>query len=261
MNASGDIYVGDALNGVADVFAPEATGPTQTLTVKVEGAGTVTCEIEGSGKPEACASEYPEGDKLVLTAKADPGSKFAGWKEACSGTGECKVTMSAPVKVTAEFTANTKVALTIKETGTGAGKGKVQCNVNKAGFGTCAPEYSEGTELILKGAAESGATFEGWSDGKGSASSCSGTGECPFTITEPSEVTAMIGTSTKQPLSVKVEGAGTVTCEIEGSGKPEGCASEYPEGDKLVLTAKADPASNSPAGKKRARAPGNVRSR
>jgi hypothetical protein len=40
---------------------------------------------------------------VTLNQEAAAGSKFSGWSGACSGTGECKVTMSAAESVTASF--------------------------------------------------------------------------------------------------------------------------------------------------------------
>jgi hypothetical protein len=48
-------------------------------------------------------SAYFQGSEVELTATPGKGSAFGGWSGACSGTGTCKVTMSAAKSVTAEF--------------------------------------------------------------------------------------------------------------------------------------------------------------
>jgi len=53
--------------------------------------------------------------------------------------------------------------------------------------GTCTVD--DDTAISLTGTADTGSTFAGWSGGTGSASGCSGTGNCSFNITEDSGVT------------------------------------------------------------------------
>ena len=47
--------------------------------------------------------DYVSGTAVALTATPDPGTVFAGWSGACSGTGECDVTMDSDRSVTATF--------------------------------------------------------------------------------------------------------------------------------------------------------------
>jgi hypothetical protein len=86
--------------GAGPKIPPLTTYPL-TVTKAGNGGGTVECTT-GNG-PEACASEYPEGSKVTLTATAESGSKFTGWSGACAGTGSCKVTISAAESVGAVF--------------------------------------------------------------------------------------------------------------------------------------------------------------
>jgi hypothetical protein len=47
---------------------------------------------------------YNYNTKVIATAIADPGSKFAGWSgEGCTGTGTCEVTMTAARAVSVTF--------------------------------------------------------------------------------------------------------------------------------------------------------------
>jgi hypothetical protein len=180
--------------------SPSAAEYPLTYTTAGSGSGTVACEIQGSGileEPCTSGSKYPEGAEVKLIEKPGPGSTFIGWgvtgqPGVCPGAvSECVVTMSAAESVTATFNAalGAKLQLTIHEAGTGTGK--VECEVNNSGrFEACTAEYDEGTKITLKGTAEPGTVFEGWSGGAGSASSCVGTGPCTFTINALSEVTA-----------------------------------------------------------------------
>jgi hypothetical protein len=215
-----------------------------TIMMAGTGAGTVECNT-GSGAG-VCHQGYTEGTKVTLTATPNLSSTFAGWSvagqpSACPGTGSCEVTMSAEESVTATFnlTLVTKFPLTVTKAGTGTGT--VECEVNAAGhFEACAAEYSEGTKLVLKGTAEAGSTFEGWTAGTGSAASCTGTSNCSFTIKEASGVTATFNVSVapKDKLTVTKAGTGTgtVECEVNAAGHFEACAAEYSEGTKVKLT-------------------------
>jgi hypothetical protein len=65
------------------------------MTQAGAGNGTLTANPTGPS--------YPAGTSVTLTAIPDAGSVFAGWSEACSGSGACKVTMDADKEVTATF--------------------------------------------------------------------------------------------------------------------------------------------------------------
>jgi hypothetical protein len=68
------------------------------------GTGTVTSSPAGISCGSTCSHSYPSGTQVTLTAKAAVGSTFAGWSgSGCSGTGTCKVKMSAAKSVTATF--------------------------------------------------------------------------------------------------------------------------------------------------------------
>lgn len=92
-------------SGYAQTYSnSSATDYPLTVTTAGTGSGTVECESEGSGTAGACAREYAEGASVVLRATASSGAVFAGWSgEGCSGTGICKLTMSAARSVTATF--------------------------------------------------------------------------------------------------------------------------------------------------------------
>lgn len=80
--------------------------PVQTLAVSVTGSGqgTVTSEPSGISCPPLCGAGFGEGTEVTLIASAAPGSDFAGWSGACSGTAAaCTVTMSAAESLGAEF--------------------------------------------------------------------------------------------------------------------------------------------------------------
>jgi hypothetical protein len=45
-----------------------------------------------------------QNSTITLTVAADTGSIFTGWSGACTGTGDCVVTLDAAKAVTATFT-------------------------------------------------------------------------------------------------------------------------------------------------------------
>jgi DNA-binding beta-propeller fold protein YncE len=90
------VTMGESDAGVGADFQPVP----HVLTIALSGAGhgMVAC----NGGP--CASTYPGGTKLALSATADPGSTFAGWNGGgCAGTGSCSITVDADTTVTAMF--------------------------------------------------------------------------------------------------------------------------------------------------------------
>jgi Ca2+-binding RTX toxin-like protein len=76
------------------------------LTVSVGGTGAGTVTAPGIACPGDCAQGYVTGAAVALIAAPAPGSSFAGWSGACSGSAStCTVTMSSSTSVTAEFRA------------------------------------------------------------------------------------------------------------------------------------------------------------
>ena len=79
--------------------------PTQTLSVTKDGtgAGTVTSAPAGINCGVTCSFAFEQGKEVALAAVPASGSAFAGWGGACTGTGSCRVPMSAAKSVTATF--------------------------------------------------------------------------------------------------------------------------------------------------------------
>jgi hypothetical protein len=76
-----------------------------SLTVSKAGAGsgTVTSLPAGIQCGNLCSTSYKQGTSVTLTPTPASNSRFAGWSGACTGTGACRVTMSASRAVTASF--------------------------------------------------------------------------------------------------------------------------------------------------------------
>jgi hypothetical protein len=213
------------------------------------GEGRVECKVYGIWEPE-CESyaEYPSGTSITLRPVPDTGSEFSGWTggtgsaEICNekGTGTCTFAIKAESYVEAPFKL---IEYTLTVNFAGEGEGEVECEAEWAEpcESGVANAYPYGAEVILTPTAPEGSEFAGWSAGSGSASTCSGTEPCHFTITANSSVTA---TFDLEP-SLEVEagagsGEGVVECEVES--RREACEVEarYPKGTELTLIGKPE---------------------
>ena len=79
------------------------------LDVTVSGSGLVTAN-DGSiwCNSGTCTATYVPGSLITLTSVPNPGMVFSGWSGGgCSGTGDCVVTVTDVVAVSAGFTADT----------------------------------------------------------------------------------------------------------------------------------------------------------
>ncbi len=79
------------------------TLPPKTLTVAKTGRGLVSSSPAGIYCGSACTHTYPYGSAVTLTAQAASHWRFASWKGACSGTGNCRLKLSANRWVAARF--------------------------------------------------------------------------------------------------------------------------------------------------------------
>jgi len=187
-------------------FSATKTPRLLTVTGGGNGSGKVTapavgeapalsCSIQsGSYSPSACDEAYGWKSNVTLTATADPGSSFAGWSGACSGTGTCKVMMVQSKDVKATFNGMGVATYTLSVTGTGTGSGIVKtptgfspainCTITSGTrSGTCSASYTSNTSVSLASTATTG-SFDGW------GGACSGTGSCVLAMTADRAVTA-----------------------------------------------------------------------
>ncbi len=99
-----------ALYGYLHGLAGSPPPPNPTLTVTnsgvAGGSGTVTSVPSGIDCGGDCSEAFVNGTQVTLTAAPAGDSNFAGWGGACSGAGECTITMSAARSVTATFRSN-----------------------------------------------------------------------------------------------------------------------------------------------------------
>ena len=127
--------------------------------------GTVTSSPAGISCDPTCSAEFDEGTEVTLSASATEGSAFSGWSgSGCSGTGTCKVTMSAAREVTAGFEAEetgpvNPTLLTIQRTGEGtvvSSPAGIECGSE------CEAEFEKEETITLTASPASGYAFSSW---------------------------------------------------------------------------------------------------
>ena len=149
---------------------------TLTLTKAGGGTGSVTSDPAGISCGADCQEVYDIGTSVTLAPIASPGSSFANWTGACSGSGACSVTMNADVTVGATFNVFQPATLTV--TKAGAGTGTVTSSpVGITCGGDCQEIYNVGTAVTLTPSAASGSYFANWTG------ACSSNGGCTVTMT------------------------------------------------------------------------------
>jgi len=218
--------------GMTEARSVTATFTLQTFALSVSTAGTGSGTVTGSGIscPGDCSQTYNYGTSVTLSASPSTGSTFAGWSGACSGTGNCTVSMTSARSVTATFTLQTPT-LSVSIGGTGSG------TVTGSGIncpGDCSETYNYGTSVTLTASPSAGSNFTGWSG------ACSGTGNCTLSMTEARSVSANFTIQTFT-LSVGIAGTGSGTVTGTGINCPGDCSEIYTYGTNVTLTANPTP--------------------
>jgi len=221
--------------------------PGALLTVSIDAApGASGSVADGDGNISCvpgCDQFYTENVKVQLTAAAASGSVFDGWSgdvpsscesaklcsedlsTSCTATSECStaggVCDSFPPNVCIfrtgqdrDVTASFVLSRTLNVATAGKGTGTVSDNRGQVSCGTdCTGEYPDGVYVVLRGKAEVGSLFKGWS-GSSVPPSCEGeTAACAVRMGKDRDIVATFGTG--QVLTIKKDGkgAGTVTAD------------------------------------------------
>jgi hypothetical protein len=183
----------DQARSVTATFA----APSQDLGVVIAGSDGrvvsepkgIDCQVGGEGASSDCDAQFPFGTRVILTPQSVSGTTFVGWEGACTGSGECAVTMDRAQQVTATFKQPPQT-LAVGGSGTGTGMvtsdpAGIDCVVEGGKTsGRCNAAFEYGTTVRLSAGPTGGSTFDGWSG------DCEGTGPCSLTMDTPHGVTA-----------------------------------------------------------------------
>jgi len=161
------------------------------LSVSVTGSGAVTSSPVGINCPSTCSANFAPATQVTLTATPANGWGFSGWGGACSGVGNCVVTMNAAQSVTATF-AQTQYTLNVSVSGNGT---VTSSPVGISCPSVCTMNYASGTSVMLTATPASGATFNSWNG------ACTGNGTCLVAMNSLENVTAIFSASAPSPSS------------------------------------------------------------
>lgn len=153
------------------------------MEIAGSGSGAVVSWPEGIDCGFECTAAFDEGTDVTLTAYADDRSVFRGWGGACSGVGECVVSMYEALSVTATF-----VALhDLEVLRAGSGGGKVTSSPRGIRCGSdCSGTFDEGTEVELLATPNRWSRFARW------RGACAGAGRrCVVSVDRTRSVTVV----------------------------------------------------------------------
>ena len=223
----------------------------RTLTVTVNGPGTVADDQVQIACGFDCDGAYPHGTEVTLTATPGLNAQFDGWsgadsEDCVSATPDvCTLTMTEDKAVTATFSLVDRT-LTVAISGTGSGSvtdddDQIDCE------GDCTGTYPHGTVVTLTATpADANSEFLQWNN----ASPCTTSPTCDVTMDADKSVTAIFR-PVDRTLTVTVNGTGTgtVTSNYPGIDCPDDadagdCQAGIPHGTGVTLTATEAPGSD-----------------
>jgi uncharacterized repeat protein (TIGR03803 family) len=142
-----------------------------SLLVSESGNGRVISSPAGIDCPGSCGANFAAGTQVALTASPASGSSFSGWGGACSGAGSCVVTMNSSQSVTAVFSANYALSVSV----IGSPGGRVTSSPSGIDCGaTCSASFAPGAQVTLTATSDAAWGLAGWSGAcSGIASGCS----------------------------------------------------------------------------------------
>jgi hypothetical protein len=149
------------MNSNRTVTVTFSTTTTFTLTVTVSGNGSVSSSPAGINNCRGtCSASFAANTTVTLTASPDSGWSFSGWGGACSGTGTCQITMDANKSVTATFTQNPVLTVSIS----GTGSGTVTSSPSGINCGSvCSASFARDTQVVLTATPDGDSTVSNWS--------------------------------------------------------------------------------------------------
>jgi uncharacterized repeat protein (TIGR02543 family) len=179
----------DAAKSVTAVFTTNAPTP---LSYSQTGSGSVSIAVSRGATTDCstdCATNIAMGARVTIKAKPAAGWIFVGWTGACTGTRDCKLTMTAATALAARFEKIPEYVLNYSSTGTGSVSIVPRGGTATTCAAACAPSFTSGTKLRLTATPAAGSVFTGWSG------ACSGKRVCSVTMDAAKTVTATFSTA------------------------------------------------------------------
>ncbi|MDO8947551.1 MAG: choice-of-anchor Q domain-containing protein, partial [Desulfocapsaceae bacterium] len=213
------------------------TNTLLSVSKEGNGSGSVTSSPAGIDCGSECSTSFDPNMSVTLTATPGLETVFNGWSGACSGSGDCIVSMDQARSVTATFTLNTYLLSVTKD---GTGSGSVASSPVGIDCGSdCSQVYDYNTLLTLSATPESGSTFAGWSG------ACTGTEDCDVTVDQIRSVTATF-TLNQYTVTANAAGTGSGTVASDAGSisftypaQNSGISSTLDHGSTITLTATA----------------------
>ena len=219
-----------------DQFVDSRFGLTYSKVGSARGVVTFTPSGTVNSCRSDCLNRFAPGTLVTLTATPDPGVTFVGWAGACSGIGNCKITMSEARSVYAGFFTGNPQILSYTKAGTGAGV----VTLSLAGFTTdcatsCTQPYGQRGTVTLTAQPAYGVGFTGWSG------ACTGSKTiCIVRMDSAKSVTAIFDPLQKFTVSYSAVGTGKGSVSFEARdivNCDSNCSNQYPAGPQLTVTA------------------------
>jgi len=207
-----------------------------TLTITVNGSGTVTSAPLGIDCGSDCTEDYVMGTSITLTAMPEVGATFVTWGGDCSSAGNsttAMVTMNSAQTCTADFTIVQRT-LTIIPSGTGTGT----VTTTPAGIdcgSDCTEDYDDATVVTLSNTPAPDSVFAGYT----------GSGCTTGTVTMDDDKTCTARFNLKPTLTIvkNGSGAGTVTSAPPGINCGSDCDAMFNPGTVVTMNAAPTPGS------------------
>ena len=180
---------------------------------------TSRCTLTG------CTYNYPAGTSVTLTASAKTNHEFIGWDGACSGTGDCTLTMNSDQTVDANFKTLT-FPLQITLLGDGSPGTVISSPSGISCPPTCTASFDNGQEVTLSTQPKTGYTFGSWGDPP-----CSGWGLCVVNMDSSQTVDALFEVNTTTKVSAKpAVGEARPSRHAQGDGQGRPCDQRHAPG-------------------------------
>ena len=201
---------------------------THPLQIDLQGTGdgNVRSNPDGASCAGQCVFQLFDGATVVLTATPSPGSVFAGWSGACTGTAPCQITLGAAAQVIATFNTLT-YPLTVSNTGVTSAPASIDCGA------LCSSDFGYDDMVVLQATPSSGHTFEGW------GGDCSGLAECVVLTYQARQITAQFSRPNDVQLSLVAQGGGGISIQTGDTDTPcaSTCQTRVTYGSAVTFTA------------------------